>query len=226
MALADQYYWRSDGRQISGTAKRQNGNAYIYNSAGQIFPREITVTLGSGDFGGGSCDVRTYRTGNDNRNNSWRDKAFQGAKSQTTNFNLVHYCWGHITPPAQKRINNAGLEVLGVSIRCHTDGNVGRRATKTLEFHVGLSNDPVPALEGTYYYTLDDSYAHDFYLDDNSSLRELMKIYLQRGACFMLHNGETSLAGVRYNDGSGYGSMNYAAITSFVIESVTVKYIP
>lgn len=44
MAASDYGYYRSDGIQNSGTALRQNGNAYIYNSAGQIYPRQKIET--------------------------------------------------------------------------------------------------------------------------------------------------------------------------------------
>lgn len=85
MAASDYGYYRSDGIQNSGTALRQNGNAYIYNSAGQIYPRQITETGKDilNDFESGvsyTCmtirDSQAYVGSGDKQ--TWRDDALQG----------------------------------------------------------------------------------------------------------------------------------------------------
>lgn len=83
MAASDYGYYRSDGIQNSGTALRQNGNAYIYNSAGQIYPRQITETdVSIIDIADNvSYQCMTLRSGyNSNvEKGSWRtDVAYQG----------------------------------------------------------------------------------------------------------------------------------------------------
>ena len=57
MAASDYGYYRSDGIQNSGTALRKNGNAYIYNKAGQIYPRQVTENFSFPEVS------KTYLTG-------------------------------------------------------------------------------------------------------------------------------------------------------------------
>lgn len=75
-------YYRSDGLQNSGTALRYGyGNAYIYNSSGQIYPRQVTENNIAFSGSGQSYLHQTCRSGYNSsvEKGAWRtDKAYQG----------------------------------------------------------------------------------------------------------------------------------------------------
>lgn len=105
MALGQGSLWRSDGEQKSGTALRYGyGNAYIYNQSGQIYPKEVTQSLGNNSFGGFS--------GTGYRNNAGSDSyyqyggAFQGAKSVSKSDRRMRQCWGFFRPSGIPRYSN------------------------------------------------------------------------------------------------------------------------
>lgn len=81
MAASDYGYYRSDGIQSSGTALRSDGNAYIFNQAGQIYPRQVveSVSFNTGSWGGFTCTTL-------NEVGGWKSgKARQGYYYQTGN---------------------------------------------------------------------------------------------------------------------------------------------
>lgn len=75
-------YYRSDGLQNSGTALRQGlGNAYIHNSSGQIYPRQVEEDFSANNSTTGGFFCQTCRSGYNGSNelSAWRtDKAYQG----------------------------------------------------------------------------------------------------------------------------------------------------
>lgn len=214
-------FYRSDGLQNSGTAIRYgNENAYIYNSSGQIYPREVSQTLDSNSFGGG-FGCRTYRTVG-----GWRDCAYQGVKSVGYS-SQIRICYGHITPNNIPRYKNLiSVDYVKVRFKAHHCG--WSSISRDLVFRVATDDNAIPNMKGEYRYSLgagqDTSYqTAEAY---SGGLTDLMYILLTEGKKLMLYNGETTLASPIYNDGTGYGSKNYAAIESFEIQEMRLKYRP
>lgn len=117
MAASDYGYYRSDGIQNSGTALRQgNVNAYIYNSAGQIYPRQVSEGFSFSEKSGG-YDCQTLRSGYNGsfEKSSWRtDKAYQGfyAGSEGTS----RQACGHFFSPDGVKPNVGGGNVLDFNV--------------------------------------------------------------------------------------------------------------
>lgn len=221
-------YYRSDGIQNTGTALRQNNvNAYIYSGTNftQIYPREQTKTLSNNDFG--SFSLRTFRP----NGYGWRDCAYQGVKSNGYSTYNPKICYGHITPSAVPRISNLiSVESVEIEFKPHKCGWSSRN--RTLVFRVALDGNNQPAMGSSKYeYTL--AAGTDGYQKltasggAGSALANLMYELLTKGTKLMLWNGETSVVtNPDYDDGTGWGSVNYAAIETFKITSLKVKYRP
>ena len=138
MAASDYGYYRSDGIQNSGTALRYgNGNAYIYNNAGQIYPREMSKSYSSGDFG--NFTLSTYRT-----IGGYRTCAYQGAKSSTSSSSSsARICYGHIVPDAIPRVKNLlRVEYCKIEYKAHSCGI--HSIDRTLSFNVCTNNNDIP----------------------------------------------------------------------------------
>ena len=105
MALGQGSLWRSDGEQKSGTALRYGyGNVYIYNQSGQIYPKEVTESLGNGSFGGFGGTGYRNKAGSDSYYQY--GGAFQGAKSASRTDRRMRQCWGFFRPSGIPRYNN------------------------------------------------------------------------------------------------------------------------
>lgn len=222
--MAEEGYYRKDGIQNSGTALTVgNQNVYIYTGRNftQIYPREISQTINNNNFGGFATS--TYRTVG-----GWYHCAYQGAKSvnKTTS---IRICYGHIAPSVIPRYENLiSVDYVKIGFQPHSCGQHG--INRDLVFHVGLNGDNIPPMEGEYRYTLkagQDKIYQEAEGGANSALANLMHILITKGNRLILHNGETTVdRSASYWDGSGYGSKNYAAIESFEIKEIRLKYRP
>lgn len=157
-----------------------------------------------------------------------RDCAYQGAKSVGYS-SSVRICYGHIKPSSIPKINNLiSVESVKISFRPHICGQ--DKADRTLVFRVALDNNEVPSMTGTFNYTLRGGVGTTVQTvtgGSGSDLAQLIYTFLTQGKQLMLYNGETSIVrNPTYYDGSGYGSRNYAAIETFSIDSLSVKYRP
>ena len=116
MAASDYGYYRSDGIQNSGTALRKNGNAYIYNKAGQIYPRQVTENFSFPEVGS-TYVCNTLRSGYnlDGAKGSWRtDKAYQGYYKG--NEGKSQQACGHFFSPNGLKPSVGGNNVLDFNI--------------------------------------------------------------------------------------------------------------
>lgn len=223
--MANEGYYRSDGLQNSGTALTAgNQNVYMFTGTDfrQIYPREISQTVGSNSFGGG-FGCRTYRP-----SYGWRDCAYQGVKSVGYSYTKLKICYGHITPNSIPRYKNLiAVDYVKVGFQPHSCG--WSSMSRDLVFHVALNNDDVPTMKGEYRYTLGASQDTKYQtIEGNagSSLANLIYTLIKEGTKLILYNGETSLASPVYSDGTGYGSRDYAAIESFDIKEIRLRYQP
>ena len=222
--MADEGYYRSDGIQNSGTALMAgNQNVYIYTGTNfmQIYPREISATLSNGNFGG--FTTSTYRN-----IGGWRDCAYQGAKS-VGKTSSVRICYGHLIPSTIPRYDNLiSVDYVKIGFQPHSCGQHG--TTRDLVFHVGLDGGNIPQMEAEYRYTLGVRQDTTYQIAEGSAgsaLANLMHVLIARGNRLILYNGETTVnKSAAYWDGSGYGSNDYAAIKSFEILEIRLKYRP
>ena len=233
MATNNAGLYLSTGIQSNGVTKSgASGEVTIYSGGEKIYPRIAEAGLNDNSFGG--FKLYTWRTGNDKQSNTYANSntnilpvARQGAKSQTGYYGTKYYheSWGHIEPISMVRIPTA--EVTSARIKCKSNG-IGIHGQKIFTFRVSRNNEKTGSFTGTVYQVgVNDTGKVDFYLDDNATLRQLLTEFLREGTCLMLYNGETRMnISAAYNDGTGYGSANYAGITSFVIESLTYRYQP
>lgn len=222
--MADEGYYRSDGIQNSGTALTVNNqNVYIFTGTGfmQIYPREISQTISNSNFGG--FTTSTYRSTGD-----WRDCAYQGVKSVGYNKNRLRICYGHIVPSSIPRYNNLiAVDYVRIGFQPHRCG--WSSISRDLVFRVGLNGNNIPPMEGEYRFSLGARQDRNYQRAEGgagSSLANLMYILINRGNRLILYNGETTLASPVYDDGSGYGSRDYAAIETFTIEELRLRYQP
>lgn len=222
--MAGEGYYRSDGLQNSGTALTiGNQNVYMFTGTNfmQIYPREIPQTLDNNNFGGFSC--QTYRS-----TGSWRDCAYQGAKSiGYSSSNMI--CYGHIIPSSVPRYNHLlSVEYVRIGFQPHHCGQHG--LSRDLVFRVGLNGDAEPPMDGSYTYTLGVRQDQTYQTAEGyagSALANLFYTLITRGNRLMLYNGETTVdKSASYWDGTGYGSRNYAAIESFEVQELRLKYQP
>ena len=240
MAASDYGYYRSDGIQNSGTALRQNGNAYIYNSAGQIYPRQVTQT----DIT--FCDTskaflhQTCRSGYNGsfEKSAWRtDKAYQGYYngSQGRSEQAV----GHFFSSDGSKISVGGSNVLGfeityVKIVMHR-GSGGWNRGYSGQGHLRFSNLSSSYKNGEYRgmrfsdINMDVVNGHDYIFDipaiggtttieggAGSGICNFIRDFINdsNAQCLALYNGENKGEG-------GYSfSYHYAAFDSF---EMTVK---
>lgn len=221
--MANEGFYRSDGIQDSGTALTANKkNVYIFSGTSfkQIYPREITKTIGNSSFGG--FTTSTYRSTGD-----WRDCAYQGVKSVGYT-SRIRICYGHIVPSSIPKYKNLiAVDYVKIGFKPHHCG--WSSISRNLVFNVGLSNASTPPMKGKYTYKLragQDTKYQTAVGEAGSDLAKLMYIFLTEGKRLILYNGETSLASPTYNDGTGYGSKNYAAIETFKIEEIRLRYQP
>lgn len=221
--MADEGYYRSDGIQDSGTALTANKqNVYMFTGTSfkQIYPREISKTINNSSFGG--FTTSTYRNTGD-----WRDCAYQGVKSIGYS-SSVRICYGHIVPSSIPRYDKLiAVDYVKIGFQPHQCG--WSSISRDLVFNVGLSNASIPPMKGKYVYKLgarQDTKYQTATGDADSDLANLMYILLTEGERLILYNGEKTLASPTYDDGSGYGSRNYAAIETFKIEELRLRYQP
>lgn len=143
MAASDYGYYRSDGIQNSGTALRQNGNAYIYNSAGQIYPRQITESFTAGSLSDGyTCYTCRSGYNGDRHKQTWRnDKAYQGYYKGSEGSSMQS-C-GFFFPNSGSKMsvgsgNIIGFTVTHVKIQMNRAG--GGYQSSTIEGHLRQGN--------------------------------------------------------------------------------------
>lgn len=222
--MADEGYYRSDGRQNSGTALQYGGgNVYIFSGTSflQIYPREISQTINNSSFGG--FTTSTYRT-----IGGWRDCAYQGVKSVGYSKTKLRLCYGHIVPSSIPRYNNLiSVDYVKIGFRPHRCG--WSSISRDLVFRVGLDGRNIPAMEGEYRFSLGAQQDRNYQTAEGyagSDLANLFHILITKGNRLMLYNGETTLASPTYDDGSGYGSRNYAAIETFEVKEIRLRYQP
>ena len=214
-------FYNKNGIQNSGTGLKREGNCYIYNKDKQIYPREISVTINNANFGG--FTTSTYRT-----IGGWRNYAYQGVKSVGYNKNKLRICYGHIVPNSIPKYNNI-IAIDYVKIGFQPNHCGWSSISRDLVFRVGLDGNNIPAMEGEYRFSLGAQQDNSYQETDgnaNSSLAKLIYILMTKGNRLMLYNGETTLASPTYDDGSGYGSRGYAAIKSFEIKEIKLRYQP
>lgn len=232
-------FYRSDGLQNSGTALRYGyGNAYIYNSSGQIYPRQITETNIS--FGGSGQDYnhQTCRSGynGSNEKSAWRtDKAYQGYYKGSEG--KSEQAVGHFFSTSGTKINLGsgnivGFEVTYVKIVMHR-GAGGWNRGYSGEGHLRFSNLSSSYKNGVYrgmrFSDINMSliYSHDYVFDippiggyvtiegsANSEICNFIRDFINNSEAksLAIYNGESSGQG-------GYSfSYHYAAFDSFYME--------
>jgi hypothetical protein len=242
MAASDYGYYRSDGIQNSGTALRQgNGNAYIYNSAGQIYPRQVTETDVTFADSGKQYLHQTCRSGynGSNEKSAWRtDKAYQGYYngSQGSSEQAVgHFFSSDGTKISVGDGNVTDFEVTYVKIVMHR-GTGGWNKGYSGEGHLRFSNLSSSYKNGEYrgmrYSDIDMDLVngYDYVFDipaigssvtiersgSGDALCQFIKNFINNSSAqsLALYNGENAGQG-------GYAfSYHYAAFDSF---EITVK---
>lgn len=236
MANASDYgYYRSDGRQDSGTALRQDGNAYIFNSAGQIFPRQITekdITFSGGDQ---SYLHQTCRSGYNGsfEKSTWRtDKAYQGYYKGSEG--KSEQAVGHFFSSSDTKVSAGGNNVISfkvtyVKIEMHRGGGGWNRGYAG-EGHLRFSNLVNSYKNGQYrgmrFSDIDMGLVegHDYVFDippiggsttiegrEGSSICNFIQDFMNNPSAksLALYNGESS------GQGGKSFSYHYAAFDSF-----------
>lgn len=236
-------YYRKNGIQNTGTAiKKGKSDICIYmppynkdQKKTQVYPRELEKTISGNKFG--SFTLITYR---DNNYGTRSGVAYQGAKSNSTTFptknSQIHESWGQIKPSSIPTIDGLiAVTEVSAKFKPHSCGLHGY--SRDLIFNVGNTNNTSqkPSLISgtTYTYTLAKNSDSLSSIDisgsgENNDLCKLIYKLLTSGNELVLYNGEDvdDMSNPKYSDGTGYGSRNYAAIDSFTINSIKVKYQP
>ena len=139
------------------------------------------------------------------------------------------FCYGHIVPSSIPRYNNLlSVDYVKIGFQPHSCGQ--HALTRGLVFRVGLTGDAQPPMEGQYTYNLGVRQDKIYQTAEGwagSDLANLFHILISRGNRLMLYNGESSVdTSASYWDGTGYGSRNYAAIESFEVLELRLRYQP
>lgn len=226
--MAGEGYYRSDGLQNSGTALQYGGgNVYIFSGANflQIYPREVVETLGGGSFG--TWNLTLYQ--GSPRNWSQSGVAKQGAKSIGTTTRRGYECYGHIAPTNIPRYNNL-LSVEYVKIRYKRNGGQGiASSNRTISFNVCTDRNNIPNMIYRANIPFPAGSSKVFLERDSNQNPELNTLFyhlIRSGQELCIFNGETELQMIRYEDGTGYGSLNYLGILAFEVMEIRLKYQP
>lgn len=221
--MSNEGYYRSDGIQDSGTAvTAKNQNVYMFSGTDfkQIYPREVSQTITNSSFG--KFSISSYMT-----IGYWRDCAYQGVKSIGYSSD-TYRLYGHIVPSSIPKYKNLiAVDYVRIGFQPHQCG--WSSINRDLVFNVGLNGADIPNMKGKYKYNLKAGQDTRYQTDEGgagSDLADLMYILLTEGNRLVLYNGETTLASPVYDDGSGYGSRNYAAIETFEIKELRLRYQP
>lgn len=242
MAASDYGYYRSDGIQNSGTALRYGGgNAYIFNSAGQIYPRQVTETNVSFCSPSKQFLHQTCRNGynGSGEKQSWRtDKAYQGyyKGSEGSSCQAV----GHFFSSDGTKIgigsgNILGFEVTYVKIVMHRGGGGWNRGYSN-EGHLRFSNLSSSYKNGVYRgmrfsdINMDVVRGHDYIFDipEVGSSVTIEESGSDQPLCrfirdFIADSNAQSLAlynGEDHKEGGYDFSYHYAAFDSFELTVV------
>lgn len=232
--MAEAGFYTKDGIQNSGTAlmkDKKDTTIYMGKNEDIVYPRIQEKEIAGSKFGG--FTLHTYRnSGYGTRSGV----AYQGSKSNgnTRDKTKYHESWGHITPSKVPSISGF-IEVTYVEAKFSPHACGAHSESRNLIFNVAsnaVSGEPDLINGTTYSYTLaggDDSKSSISISGSgaNNNLCKLFTKLIKSGKELVLYNGETGfVTDPQYSDGTGYGSPDYAAIDSFSVTKIKVKYQP
>lgn len=240
--MAEAGYYRSDGIQSSGTAITSNkDNVSIWVGGSKVYPRESTKTVSGSKFGGFALSsYRKVQGGSGTVSpNPKSGVAYQGAKSlYSSKWKPYYESWGFIKPaskPSDISAFKGIIEVLYVegSYKPHRCGV--HDIDRTLKFKItsdSKNNTEPTLLSNTWSLTLkknkDSASSISFHSTDgdaNDSLNKFFTKFIKEGRQIVLYNGENTKYDASYSDRTGWGSKNYAAIETFKINKIKIRYV-